>query len=142
MVSKSWRRTHLVYQLYMIGAILCLPMFVGVVIASKEKAANTDSILLGHLNKQFRIFWMYLSCIFGGTLVVLFIFPVYLGLLIPLRGAREADPEITVVLAIFPPLIFIALVLLGAGTYVLISSIIGFRKLVAEQPNLEYGVSQ
>lgn len=55
----------------------------------------------------------------------------------PLRGTREADPEITVVLAIFPPLIFIALVLLGTGTYVLIASIIGFRKLVAEHPNLE-----
>ncbi|MXZ43482.1 MAG: hypothetical protein F4Z01_00635 [Gammaproteobacteria bacterium] len=73
---------------------------------------------------------------------MLFIFPVYLGLLIPLRGAREADPEITVALAIFPPLIFVALVLLGTGTHVLISSIIGFRKLVVEQPNLEYGVSQ
>lgn len=126
----------------MIGAFLCVPMFVGMVLASIEKARNTDSILLGHLRKQLRIFWVYLSSMFGGALVMMFIFPIYLGLLIPLRGAREADPEITVVLAIFPPIIFIALVLLGLGTYVLISSISGFRKLAVEQPNLEYGVSQ
>ncbi|MYD44831.1 MAG: hypothetical protein F4W92_00540 [Gammaproteobacteria bacterium] len=130
--SKSLRRTYLVYNMYILGAFLCIPMFVGMVFASVEKTKTTDPTIQTHLKAQLRIFWVYLFSIFGTALVLISLYPIYVALAIVKSGAREVDPATTFLLATLPAIVIVLTVLAALMIYVLVSSIRGLRKFLKD----------
>lgn len=60
MNSRSIQNLRIVYILYMIGAFIGAPMFVGVILAYLERGKITDVVYRSHVSKQIRIFWIWL----------------------------------------------------------------------------------
>lgn len=81
MSSRSPENLRIVYILYMVGAFVGAIMFVGVILAYVERSKITDDWLVSHVEKQIRIFWIWLTVLVVLT-VVLFalIFPTLFAL--------------------------------------------------------------
>ena len=72
MSSRSAENLRIVYILYMVGAFVGAIMFVGVILAYVERSKITDDWLVSHVEKQIRIFWIWLIVLVLLT-VVLFV---------------------------------------------------------------------
>lgn len=107
----------------MVGAFVGAIMFVGVILAYIERGRITDHWLESHVEKQIRIFWIWL--------VVLIVITVgAFALFFPAVFAVSSGDIAVGVLAGLGVFIVIAMLIpLGLFLYVLISSIQSLRRL-------------
>lgn len=123
MSSKSVDNLRIVYILYMVGAFFGAIMFVGVILAYIERGKITDHWLDSHVEKQIRIFWIWL--IFVVVLTVgafLFFFPILFAL-------SWGEFNVGVFAGLGALLLLYVFVPLGLFLYVLISSIRSLKSL-------------
>ena len=125
MSSSSIDTVRIVYILYIVGVFVSALMFVGVILAYIERGKITDLWLVSHVDKQIRIFWIWLI-----TLVVLALIVGICLLALPATFEVFAGDS---VVAIFTGIgILFALpilVVLGLSAYVLTSSIASLKTL-------------
>lgn len=117
MNSRSIENLRIVYILYMVGAFFGAIMFVGVILAYVERGKINDRWLDSHVEKQIRIFWIWLV-----VLVVLTIGAI--GIFFPAVFALSSGDFPLVGLAGLGGIVLLSmLVPLGLFLYVLITSI-------------------
>ncbi|MCY3541383.1 MAG: hypothetical protein OXH31_05690 [Gammaproteobacteria bacterium] len=117
MSSRSEENLRIVYILYMVGAFFGAIMFVGVILAYIERGKITDQWLESHVEKQIRIFWIWLIVLVVlvvGTFAV--VFPSVFAL-------SSGDFPVGVVAGLGVLLALSLLIPLGLFFYVLITSI-------------------
>lgn len=134
MDSNSSQQIRLIYILYIIGAFVWLVLLVGVILAYIEKGKETDSVLLSHLRKQIRIFWIHLvSAIVGGIVLMVLI---VLAFAIPAVGAAAGGGDPAAVAAI--GMVFASLLAFVYAAaliiYVIVASVKGLKSLDAGEP--------
>ena len=123
MSSKSVDNLRIVYILYMVGAFFGIVMIVGVILAYIERGKITDLWLESHVEKQIRIFWIWLAlAIVPIVAVLLFLIPATFAL---------SSGEFTGGILAGIGVLFLLLLFLPFATllYVLISSIRSLRNL-------------
>lgn len=131
MESNSTEQTRLIYILYIVGAFIWLVMLVGVILAYIEKGKHSDEAILSHLNKQIRVFWIYLLlAIGGGVLLGILMVVVIIG---ALGGAAlsGADPGGGAVIATLVPILFALVFGIALTVYVIVVCVKGLKKLDA-----------
>lgn len=125
MSSKSFEQLRLVYILYTVGAFFGPLMFVGVILAYIERGKITDLSLENHVEKQIRIFWIWL--------IALVVLTVYVGcgaVVLPAIFELFAGSSVVALFVGFGILVVLPLlVALGLSLYVLISSIVSLKSL-------------
>ncbi|MXW06953.1 MAG: hypothetical protein F4X56_07090 [Gammaproteobacteria bacterium] len=117
MSSRSEENLRIVYILYMVGAFFGAIMFVGVILAYIERGKITDRWLESHVEKQIRIFWIWLIVLVVlvvGTIAV--VFPSVFAL-------SSGDFPVGVVAGLGVLFAISLLIPLGLFLYVLITSI-------------------
>ena len=123
MSSKSVENLRIVYILYMVGAFFGAIMFVGVILAYIERGKITDHWLESHVEKQIRIFWIWLIFVVVLTVgVFLFFFPILFAL-------SWGEFNVGVFAGLGALLFLYVFVPLGLFLYVLISSIRSLKSL-------------
>ena len=125
MSSSSIDTVRIVYILYIVGVFVSALMFVGVILAYIERGKITDSWLGSHVDKQIRIFWIWLI-----TLVVLALIVGICLLALPATFEIFAGDSVVAMFAGIGILFALPiLVVLGLSAYVLTSSIASLKTL-------------
>ena len=128
MSSKSIDNLRIIYILYLVGAFTGVTMIVGVILAYIERGKLTDITLESHVEKQIRMFWIWLI-----VLVVLYV--VIFAATIPALFAIAAGGLPVIAMGSLGLVALLSfLVPLGLFLYVLISSIQSLRTLDSGEP--------
>lgn len=128
MSSKSADNLRIVYILYLVGAFVGATMFVGVILAYIERGKITDLVLETHVEKQIRMFWIWII-----VLVVLYV-GVFVAILPAVVSMSTGGLPTVAVASIGVIAVLSILVPLGLFLYVLISSIRSLDSLDRGEP--------
>ena len=131
MNSKSVENLRIIYILYLIGAFIGATMFVGVILAYIERGKISDRMLQSHVEKQIRVFWIWLVVLVVLSLgVLVMVIPTMISL--PLGDSVFLGDSMWVPLAsIFSIFILSLSVPFVLFLYVLITSIRSLNRLDA-----------
>lgn len=132
MNSKSAENLRVIYILYMVGSFIGATMFVGVILAYIERGKLSDSYLSSHVEKQVRIFWVWM-------LVLGILYLEVFAIVIPSFAAIATGYSPTGgAIGIGFVVVLTFSVVVGLFFYVLIASMRSLRKLDAGESIQNY----
>ncbi|MXZ43481.1 MAG: hypothetical protein F4Z01_00630 [Gammaproteobacteria bacterium] len=134
MDSNSSQQIRLIYILYIIGAFIWLVLLVGVILAYIEKGKETESVLLSHLRRQIRIFWVHLVAAIVGGIVLIVLIVIAFTVTAVGAGVSGGDPAAAAAIGTIITSLLMGVYGLGLIIYVIVASVKGLKSLDAGEP--------